>query len=160
MPVLPAVDSTTSPPGFRSPRFSASRIIHFPARSFTDWPGFMNSALPRIVQPVASDACFSLISGVLPIASTTSLLKVISGLAGFKYPANLVDPSGLHKAKADCLWSALLCENHLPDVDIPGEKSGLAVGKVIFPQPPKPVVEAERAQVRPGRAKIVAPDRE
>src|SRR5579863_7811874 len=34
----------------------------------------MNSALPRIVQPVSSEACFSLINGVLPIASMTSLL--------------------------------------------------------------------------------------
>src|SRR5437016_7670655 len=77
MPVLPAVDSTTRPPGLSSPRFSASRIIHLPARSLTDWPGFMNSALPRMVQPVASEAYLSLMSGVLPIASTTSLLKVI-----------------------------------------------------------------------------------
>ena len=45
--------STTRPPGLRSPRFSASRIIHLPARSLTDWPGFMNSALPRMVQPVS-----------------------------------------------------------------------------------------------------------
>ena len=44
---------------------------HLPAgRSFTDWPGFMNSALPRMVQPVAADARSSLISGVLPMAST------------------------------------------------------------------------------------------
>ncbi len=71
--------STTRPPGLRSPRFSASRIIHLPARSLTDWPGFMNSALPRMVQPVCSDARFSLISGVLPIASTTSLLMFICG---------------------------------------------------------------------------------
>jgi hypothetical protein len=41
------------------------------ARSFTDWPGFMNSALPRISQPVASEARFNRISGVLPIASIT-----------------------------------------------------------------------------------------
>src|SRR6201997_725081 len=74
IPVLPAVASTTRPPGLSSPRFSASRIIHFPARSFTDWPGFMNSALPRMVQPVNSEARFNLISGVLPIASMTSLL--------------------------------------------------------------------------------------
>jgi hypothetical protein len=40
------------------------------ARSFTDWPGFMNSALPRIVQPVAAETRLSLMSGVLPIAST------------------------------------------------------------------------------------------
>src|SRR3954469_14827389 len=60
------------PPGPISPRFSASRIIWRAARSFTDWPGFMNSALPRIVQPVISDARRSLISGVLPIASITS----------------------------------------------------------------------------------------
>src|SRR5215469_7469653 len=93
MPVLPAVDSTTSPPGLSSPRFSASRIIHLPARSFTDWPGFMNSALPRMVQPVASDARFSLMSGVLPIASTTSLLKIMFGIAGhFLYVYR--DPKG------------------------------------------------------------------
>ena len=36
-------------------------------------PGFKNSALPRIVQPVSSDACRSLISGVLPTASTKSV---------------------------------------------------------------------------------------
>src|ERR1700704_4731649 len=77
MPVLPAVDSTTRPPGLRSPRFSASRIIHLPARSLTDWPGFMNSALPRIVQPVSSDACLSLIRGVLPIAWMASLLNFL-----------------------------------------------------------------------------------
>src|SRR4029079_19520027 len=50
------------------------RIIHFPARSFTDCPGFMNSALPRMVQPVISDALFNLMRGVFPIASMTSLL--------------------------------------------------------------------------------------
>src|SRR3954452_17531490 len=53
-----------------SPRFSASRMIWRAARSFTDSPGFMNSALPKIVQPVSSDARRSLISGVLPIASS------------------------------------------------------------------------------------------
>src|ERR1700743_3070831 len=79
IPVLPAVDSTTRPPGLSSPRFSASRIIHLPARSLTDWPGFMNSALPRMVQPVSSEARFNLISGVLPIASMTSLLIFILG---------------------------------------------------------------------------------
>src|SRR5580692_5429213 len=77
IPVFPAVASSTRPPGFNSPRFSASRIIHLPARSFTDWPGFMNSALPRMVQPVISEARVSLINGVLPIASTTSLLMVM-----------------------------------------------------------------------------------
>src|SRR3569832_72301 len=74
IPVMPAVASTTRPPGLSSPRLTASRTIHFPARSLTDWPGFMNSALPRMVQPVSSEARFNLISGVLPIASTTSLL--------------------------------------------------------------------------------------
>ncbi|MGY4359704.1 hypothetical protein ACVW0J_006197 [Bradyrhizobium sp. i1.7.7] len=77
--MLPAVASTTRPPGLSSPRFSASRIIHLPARSFTDWPGFMNSALPRMVQPVSSEARLSLMSGVLPMASTTSFLMVMSG---------------------------------------------------------------------------------
>src|ERR1700756_2080427 len=38
MPVLPAVPSTTRPPGLSSPRFSASRIIWRGARAFTHWP--------------------------------------------------------------------------------------------------------------------------
>src|SRR3712207_5981892 len=78
MPVLPAVASTTSPPGLICPRSSASKIIWRAARSFTDWPGFMNSALPRTVHPVISDARRSLISGVLPIASRTSGWIVIA----------------------------------------------------------------------------------
>ena len=77
MPVLPAVASTTRPPGSISLRFSASRIICRPGRSLTDWPGFMNSALPRIVQPVASEARLSLMSGVLPIVSTASFRYLI-----------------------------------------------------------------------------------
>src|SRR5262249_15391170 len=64
--------STTSPPGRSSPRFSASRIIWRAGRSLTEPPGFMNSALPRMVQPVASETRRSLIKGVLPIASMTS----------------------------------------------------------------------------------------
>ncbi len=34
------------------PFASASRMMKSAARSFTDWPGFMNSALPRMLQPV------------------------------------------------------------------------------------------------------------
>src|SRR6185437_9969840 len=102
MPVLPAVASTTRPPGLRSPRFSASRIIHLPARSFTDWPGFMNSALPRMVQPVSSEARFSLMRGVLPIASTTSWLIVIGLNRRFLSDrlATLVDRRRAHKPMA------------------------------------------------------------
>ena len=77
MPVLPAVPSTITPPGSSTPLASASRMMNRPARSFTDWPGFMNSALPRISQPVSSEARFSRISGVLPIASTMPLWTCI-----------------------------------------------------------------------------------
>src|ERR1700746_3778094 len=128
MPVLPAVDSTTSPPGLSSPRFSASRIIHLPARSFTDWPGFMNSALPRMVQPVSSDARLSLMSGVSPMASTTSFLMVMSG----NYQSDVSnerDP----KVGAPAIQgegrklSMLLCEDDLPDVDIPRQETGLTI---------------------------------
>ena len=71
MPVFPAVPSTITPPGFSRPRASASRTIPSAARSFTEPPGFMNSALPRISQPVSSDGPRSLINGVLPMASRT-----------------------------------------------------------------------------------------
>ena len=72
MPVLPAVPSTFTPPGLSCPCRSASSTIAFAARSFTDPPGFMNSALPKIVHPVRSEALRSLISGVLPTVSTKS----------------------------------------------------------------------------------------
>src|SRR5271154_6209717 len=71
MPVLPAVPSTIRPPGFSVPRFSASRMIHSAARSFTDWPGLRNSALPRISHPVASLAALRRMSGVSPMRSST-----------------------------------------------------------------------------------------
>src|SRR6185312_11419542 len=136
MPVLPAVDSTTSPPGLRSPRFSVSRIIHLPARSFTDWPGFMNSALPRMVQPVASEARFSLIRGVLPIASTTSLLNCMSEDPPEVCSMPWAEPSQRWRAaQADqaARFSARLCKNHLTYIDVAGEEAGLAISEIILP---------------------------
>ena len=47
-------------------------MIDNAARSLTDWPGFMNSALPRISQPVACETALSLISGVFPTACAKS----------------------------------------------------------------------------------------
>ena len=73
MPVLPAVPSTIVPPGLSAPRATASRTIQSAARSLTDWPGFRNSALPRISQPVASDGPRRRISGVFPTAAARSL---------------------------------------------------------------------------------------
>ena len=72
MPVLPAVPSTIRPPALDDAARSPSSTMYFAARSLTEPPGFKNSALPRIVQPVSSDACSSLMSGVLPTASTKS----------------------------------------------------------------------------------------
>src|SRR4029453_13963768 len=63
------------------------------ARSFTDWPGFMNSAFPRIVQPVSSEARRSRIRGVLPMASTIPL-RIIACVSRFaKPPAAAAGPS-------------------------------------------------------------------
>src|SRR5260370_37320200 len=53
-----------------------------------------------------------------------------------------------------------LRETPLPHVDISRQESGLAIGEVVFPQPPEPVVESEWHQVRPGRAEIISPGRE
>ena len=52
------------------------------ARSLTDWPGFMNSAVPRIVHPVTADTRSSLISGVLPMASIIPLRTAFSQIPG------------------------------------------------------------------------------
>ena len=82
MPVLPAVPSTMTPPGRSAPRASASRIIASAARSLTEPPGLRNSAFPRIVQPVRSEACCNLINGVLPMLpmkpSRISMLSVLA----------------------------------------------------------------------------------
>src|SRR6516165_3199156 len=59
-----------TPPGRSAPRSSASLIIASAARSFTEPPGLRNSALPRIVQPVSSEARRNLISGVSPTVPT------------------------------------------------------------------------------------------
>ena len=75
------------------------------ARSLTDWPGFMNSALPRMVQPVCSDACLSLISGVLPMAWTIPSricmsivdLGAQAGVKGSGFGANLPGKPPGHK---------------------------------------------------------------
>ena len=69
MPVLPAVPSTSVPPGFSRPRRSKSSRMPRAARSFTEPPGLRNSALPRISQPVASLKLLRRMSGVWPMAS-------------------------------------------------------------------------------------------
>ena len=61
--------STIVPPSFNSPDRSACSIMAFAALSLTEPPGFINSALPKISQPVISLAFFKRISGVLPIDS-------------------------------------------------------------------------------------------
>ena len=79
MPVLPAVPSTIVPPGRSEPSAMACRMMLSAARSLTDWPGFMNSALPRISQPVASESLRRRIRGVLPIASASVEWMVMGG---------------------------------------------------------------------------------
>src|SRR3546814_7294144 len=57
-----------TPPGRRRPFSSASRTIASAARSFTEPPGWGNSALPTISHPVSSDARFRRMRGGLPMA--------------------------------------------------------------------------------------------
>ena len=66
MPVLPAVPSTTVPPGRNVPRRSAQATKYSAARSFTLPPPFIHSAFPNTVQPVASERPRSLKRGVDP----------------------------------------------------------------------------------------------
>src|SRR5215510_1786601 len=81
IPVLPAVPSTMTPPGRIRPLASASFTMASAARSLTEPPGFRNSALPRIVQPVSSDALRSLMSGVLPTVSLNpSRMFMVTGV--------------------------------------------------------------------------------
>jgi len=56
-----------TPPGRNAPEALAFCTMDRAARSLMDWPGFRNSALPRISQPVASDRRFRRMSGVSPM---------------------------------------------------------------------------------------------
>ena len=81
IPVFPAVPSTTIPFGFSRPLASASLTIQSAARSFTEPPGFINSALPRILQPVSWERLSILMRGVFPIDSDKPLMVCTLKLA-------------------------------------------------------------------------------
>jgi len=130
----------------------------------------MNSALPRMVQPVSSEARVSLMSGVLPIASTTRLLMVMCLNRRFlpDHLATLVDRrrapqadwrvTGFERMSAP---SIRLCEHDLrtsilPDRIRPRNKPG------NIPTTAGTVVEAKRqfrlgqphGNITPGRQRL------
>lgn len=70
MPVFPAVPSTMIPPGDKAPDVSDERTMERAARSLTEPPGFMNSALTRIVHPLRLLKEDSSNNGVWPIRLT------------------------------------------------------------------------------------------
>jgi len=75
MPVLPAVPSTMVPPGASLPSASARRMMPLAARSLILPPGFMNSAFPRISQPVSRESEPMRSSGVFPTASQSEPMR-------------------------------------------------------------------------------------
>ena len=75
-------------------------MIQSAARSLTDWPGFMNSALPRISQPVSSDARRSRISGVLPTATGRSRAIFIGQSPSPPSRARLIRSAAAHQPAA------------------------------------------------------------
>src|SRR5262245_59308096 len=110
-----------------SPRFSASSTICLAGRSLTDWPGFMNSALPRMVQPVASDARLSLISGVPPIASTTPSRMGMGMLVRLVWRANLMEACRAYKVGGD---GSLRSDFVVPDA--PKARAGTHLSLVVI----------------------------
>src|SRR5581483_1103359 len=141
MPVLPAVASTTRPPGLSSPRFSASRIIHLPARSLTDWPGFMNSALPRMVQPVSSEARFSLMRGVRPTAAATPLANGKGDLLGSRAAGGWAGAGadvGRHPNEGGCVPQVTASRFGAPlngDLTARGQAPAAIRGQRAWPRP-------------------------
>src|SRR6185312_268778 len=104
MPVLPAVPSTMTPPGFNRPRSSASLMMNSAARSLTEPPGLRNSALPRMVQPVSSEARRNLISGVLPIEPMKpSRMSMEPRLKPPARPINIGGPFSRPPSVAQCV---------------------------------------------------------
>ena len=60
------------PPGRSLPFSIASLTIYQAALSFTEPPGFWNSAFPKTSHPVSSEGPFNLTKGVLPISFINS----------------------------------------------------------------------------------------
>ena len=72
MPVLPAVPSTISPPGLRSPRFSASRMMWRAARSFEQ----LNPAFVSVTYGAGGSTRDRTVRIVGQLAEETTLLPV------------------------------------------------------------------------------------
>jgi hypothetical protein len=73
----------------------------------------------------------------------TSLLNFISGKTPFVSSGG--DPKGPKPGSQATALARQLSgfrEHDLADVDIPREESGFAIGEIVFPQAPEPVVEA------------------
>ena len=100
-PVFPDVGSTSVPPGFSSPAFSAASIIRSPMRSFTLPPGFSISSFARTVAWTPAVVWRSRTSGVFPMASrneSRTLTALFSPAAAFRYvpPSAQVRPEDRH----------------------------------------------------------------
>ena len=81
MPVFPAVPSTIVPPCLSVPSRSAARIMPSAVLSLTDPPGFINSHLPKISQPVSSERALNRTKGVFPMRSGKLRLIDTRGLS-------------------------------------------------------------------------------
>ena len=99
---------------------TASSMMNRAARSFTDWPGSDQFGLAENGAPVAAETRSSLISGVLPIASTIPSLNCIvaTSLKG----ADLVSQfpkfaSVCRTSHANFDWSMIFSENRLRHLD-------------------------------------------
>ena len=74
--MLPAVPSTIVPPGFSSPRFSASQDDVSAARSLTEPPGIEELGLAEDLAAGELRGLRRRISGVLPIAADEAVADV------------------------------------------------------------------------------------
>src|SRR5215471_3464891 len=93
MPVLPLVGSTSSLPGPRVPRFSASQTMDAPIRHFTLWAGLRPSTLTRMVAFPPSITRFRRTSGVWPMLCELSSKTCKLDLPIQNKPALLFLPS-------------------------------------------------------------------
>src|SRR5258706_16044690 len=154
MPVLPAVPSTTVPRGFNAPFFSASRMMKSAARSFTEPPGFRNSALPRISQPVSRDSDASRISGVLPTAPVNpSRISMTRILYLFKSPSiNRIDSRQVSRAQEQL---------QLPREPVSDLQRALRIGKSLLERELQVAIDAlaDAHDLRGGRRARAPRDR-
>ncbi len=145
MPVLPAVDFHHEPAGLEVPALLGLQDHPFAGAVLDRLAGIHELGLAEDGAAGQLGSALQLDEGrVADRFDDVFVEGHVFEIAGL-FAQSLGDPKGpplAAQASIGAGRSAGFGEHNLTDVDISGQESGLAIGEVIFPQPPETVVEA------------------